>query len=615
VAARAAKSSMMYSGSQTPSSRFPARAVVLSRAAVFGVVLLFLSLGLRLAAIQIRDHERFSRQATRQHRGIAEILPDRGRVLDRNGEVLAFSTRVASVGVSPQLIAEKDKPAAARKLSALLGLKPERTLALLMDPKRRYVELRRRVDSESTIAALESLDVKGIEIREDCRRYYPSATLAAHVVGFVDNEGKGASGAEMAFDSSLVGAAGARVFEKDGQQRRIETLGSKTRPERPGRDVWLTIDRTVQYHLEAALQDVFDETRCDAATGIVIDPSNGEVLALGNRPTFDPNDLASSTSDARRDRSRTDPYPPGSTFKPFVVAAALENRAVSPASTFDCENGTWTYKGRTIRDVHRCGRLSLADVVVQSSNIGMCKVALELGIDGAHDWIRRFGFGSKSGFDLVGESPGKLTPRPKWTETYTLLSVSFGQEMMVTPLQLAAAYSAFGNGGRAVRPHVLLGMSGEDGKLDPAPTEPPRTVLSPEVASTVRSFLERVVSGSRSLQAAIPGYRVAGKTGTAQKFVGGRVVGYLSSFMAFAPAENPRALVYIVVNQPRGQHYYGASVAAPGVRKVLDATLRHLDVPPDDPAALAPAESPTLSLAGGAPSTARGQRPRPEENR
>lgn len=585
------------------SGRFPARAVVLSKAAVVGVILLFFSLGLRLAAIQVRDHDRFARQAARQHRGSAPILPDRGQILDRNGEALAFSNRVSSVGVNPQHIPDSKKVSAARDLSALLDLRPSRTLELLSDPKRRYVELRRRVDSEATIEAIRALEYGGVEIREDYRRYYPSALLASHVVGFVDNEGNGASGAESAFNSALVGTAGARIFEKDGQQRRIETLFSETRPERPGRDVWLTIDRTIQYHLEEALSEISKDTNCVAVTGIVIDPGNGEVLALANRPTFDPNDLGSSSGDARRDRSRTDPYPPGSTFKPFIVAAALENRVVTPESTFDCENGTWTYKGRTIRDVHRCGQLSLADVVVQSSNIGMCKVALKLGIDGAHDWIRRFGFGRATGFDLVGESAGKLTPRPKWTETYTLLSVSFGQEMMVTPLQLAAAYSAFGNGGSVVRPHVLLGTSDEEGRLVRAEKEPPRPVLSPEVAATVRSFLERVVSTSRSLQAAIPGYRVAGKTGTAQKFVNGRVVGYLSSFMAFAPADRPAALVYIVVNEPRGQHYYGSSVAAPGVRKVLEATLRHLDVPPDDPAAVSPAGLPPLSIE--APRTAR----------
>ncbi len=588
-------------------SRFPARAVVLSKAAVVGVALLFFSLCLKLAAIQVRDHERLARAAARQHRGAAPIQPERGRVLDRNGEVLAFSTRVSRVGLDPRRVSDADKPDVARALSALLALRPERTLELVSDPRRHYVELRRRVDSEETLAAVRALGIPGMEIREDHRRYYPGGGLVAHVVGFVDNEGRGASGAEKSFDRELVGEAGRRVFEVDGKQRRIETLVAETRPETPGRDVWLTIDRTIQFHLESALDDVFRETRSDAVTGIVIDPRNGEVLALGNRPSFDPNEIGESPPDALRDRSRTDPFPPGSTFKPFIVAAALENGVVTPESTFDCEEGSWTFRGRTIRDVHRCGVLTLADVVVQSSNIGMCKVALKLGIAGAHDWIRRFGFGSPTGFDLIGESSGKLTPRPKWTETYTLLSVSFGQEMMVTPLQLVAAYSAFANGGAVVTPRVLLGTSGPDGRLERAPAPAPRPALSPEVAATVRSFLERVVSTSRTLDARIPGYRVCGKTGTAQKFADNRVVGYLSSFLAFAPAERPEALVYVVVNQPRGRHYYGSSVAAPAVKRVLEATLRHLDVPGDAesrdwPGTTAPLsiQAPRTARAGGA---------------
>ena len=355
--------------------------------------------------------------------------------------------------------------------------------------------------------------------------------------------------------------------------------GRRESPE-PGGDVVLTIDMVIQHFLERQVQWAFEKWEAESAIGIVVSPSDGKILALANRPTFDANRLREARTSDLVNRALTDPFAPGSTFKPIVFGAALDAGVLQATDTFDCGGGEWRFDRRLLHDVHPSGELDVEGVLVKSSNIGAAKIGLRLGGRRLREAIQAFGFGKKTGIVLGGESSGRMTQPRNWTDTYTTVSVSFGQEILVTPMQLAMGFSALVNGGRYHAPRIVDHWIDRDGNVETPFTPVMRRVISSEASAEIREMLVAVCEEGSGKPARVPGYRVGGKTGTTEKFKGKRKSGYVSSFVAFAPAQNPRLCVLVMVNEPKGAHY-GRIVAAPAVGRVLADSLAYLEVPPD----------------------------------
>lgn len=408
-------------------------------------------------------------------------------------------------------------------------------------------------------------------------RFYPSKTLAAQVLGFVGTEGKGLSGLEYAWEKELHGTDGERRVVKDGAGDPISTID--TTKVQPGKDVELTIDSQLQLQTESVLSRVGQKFSPKGASAIVMDPRTGSVLAMANYPKLDANDPSASTPEAQQNRALGFTYEPGSTFKAVTVSGALQEHKVTPATMFDLPP-TLQVEDRVIKDAEDRGpeTLSVAGIIAQSSNIGTVKVAQTLGATDFDGWVHKFGFGKPTGIDMGGEEQG-LVLRHKDYSGVSLANFAIGQGLSVTPIQMAAAYSAIANGGILRSPHIVKDVNGE-------PTKEPagHRVISSKTASSVRTMLEGVLGpGGTAHEAAIPGYKLAGKTGTAQKFdtTTGQYskTNYVASFIGFAPANDPKVLVSVVVDEPRGQ-IYGGQVAAPAFQEILNFALPYLKIPP-----------------------------------
>lgn len=551
----------------------------LARVAAATLVFLFALLLGRLFQLQVIQHGFFKRKASALHVKAKTQTGLRGSILDRGGTPLALSTPCRRVVVHTKLVG--DVEGTARALAAACDLPFDATLRAVRS-KRPYVKLVDRVDRNETIHRLEQLRLEGVEIEETEKRSYPHGSLFSHLLGFVGDDQQGLEGIELAYDSSLVGELGALDYEQDGRQRPFFSVGLPDRVPGAGRSVVLTVDTVIQYFLDREVEEAYRRYQPESVSGVVLNPWDGSILAIANRPNFDPNRFLDAPRDAWRNRALGDSYAPGSTFKPIVASAAFERGLVSADEQIFCENGRWNHEGRVVSDAHSHGMLAFRDVLVKSSNVGMAKVGLRIGRDGMIELLKRFGFGRKTGIDLPGEASGTVTPASRWTEKFTTVSVSFGQEIAVTPLQLATAFATFANGGYAVKPRIverIVSATGE--QIHPIRVEP-RRILPLPVAETVRGILEEVVARGTGVPARIAGYRVAGKTGTAERFVGGRRDGYIGSFVAFAPAEEPAIVVLLMLNGVRGAEYYGGTVAAPGVKRVVEDTLLYLGIPPDD---------------------------------
>jgi len=561
-----------------------------------GVALIFLSglVGIfalvagRIVQLAGPAGDRLRSLANRQHTVTLPLPARRGRILDCRGRMLAGSMLVPSIYADPGLI--KDIEATAARLERIVGI-PAGEIATVIAARRhrRFVWIRRFVTTRQA-EEVKRLRLAGVAVMLEPRRCYPMGQLAAHVLGFVGAEGRGLEGLEYRYDRYLQGKAGRKVCWRDAAGRIIGLVPRGYQPPQPGCDLLLNIDAFVQYTAEQALEEAVRHFEAAGGVAIVTEPDTGQILALACRPAFDPNYFRDAPESTLRNRAVTDPVEPGSTFKPFIAAAALQEGLVRPGETFYCHDGAYRMGRRILHDHHPYGKLTFEQVVAKSSNIGMALIGQRLGNARMWRYLRLFGFGSRTGIDLPGEAVGIVLPLSRWT-SYSTGSVPMGQEVAVTPVQLITAFNALVNGGLLVQPKVVRAVVAPDGSIVLDRTRPTviRRVLSPATARYMaRVVLKAVVNEGTGRRARLARWQVIGKTGTAQVAMpgGGGYIpdAYVSSFLAAAPASNPKVSVLVMVFRPnRKIGHYGGTVAAPAARKILAATLEYLGVPPEPP--------------------------------
>ena len=533
----------------------------------------------RAFQLMVIEGGRLGAMAREDYTGRVKLPPMRGAIYDRNGRELALSVQVWSIYAHPDKIS--DRKQAAKKLASIINEKPAEIMTIL-DPKTKFAWIRRRVPS-SVAEAVRSAGIEGVVVVPEPGRYYPAKELAAHVIGFVGRENQPLEGIEKRYDEMLRGDQGTLLQIRDAHSRTISVLGPD-RLEQGTHDVVLTIDNDLQYKAHQALKEAV--TKRDATGGhcIVANPDTGEILAMAVMPEFNPNSFDAYSSEARRNRAVTDSFEPGSVFKAFLLAAALEEGAVSPETAFDCENGSYSIGGSTIRDVHKHGILTAAEVVAKSSNIGAIKMGMRLGYEKLARYLKRFGFGRKTSSDFLGEREGFIRD-PSRAKLIDQATVFFGQGITVTSLQLAMAFSALANGGKLMKPIIVKKILNEHGEtIKENHPSVVRRVITSRTSDLVTMILEGVVSkeGTAPL-AAIEGYRVAGKTGTAQK-VDPLTKRYsdrkfVAVFGGYIITEKARLVVVVVIDEPRGVSY-GGVVAGPVFREVGRWSANNLGMDP-----------------------------------
>jgi len=538
----------------------------------------------RLGYLQLFRHSEYMARAQRQQKRVIEITPKRGAIYDRNMHPLAMSLQVDSTFAIPSELGD-NKAQAAKLLSGVLNI-PRDLLEAKFESGATFVWIARKLPPEKR-EAVEALNLKGIYFQKENQRFYPKRDLAAHVLGFVDLDEKGLGGIEYELDEQIRGKSEKIIVMADARQRWFD--GGEAQRER-GANVVLTLDEKVQYIAERELGAAITKTRAIAGTVVVMNPSTGEILALANWPKFNPNAASDAPAEARMNRGVSALYEPGSTFKLITLAAAFDQGITRPGEVFDCENGAVYVAGHRIRDHKPFGLLSVSDILAQSSDVGAIKIALRLGAPKFYDYIRAFGFGQPTGVDLPGESKGILRRLENWS-AISIGSISMGQEVGVTPIQLASAVSAIANGGLLYKPHVIAELRRGDRALPTkgllAPTEP-RRVIQAETAATLRQLMEGVVLHGTGPLARLDGWTAAGKTGSAQKIdpATGRYspTQLIASFTGFAPISNPAVTILVSLDSPVGQHE-GGQVAAPVFKRIAEQVLPYLDVPRDVPLA------------------------------
>jgi cell division protein FtsI (penicillin-binding protein 3) len=549
---------------------------------VAGVALLWTSAVFgRLSYLQLFKHGEYLARAQRQQQRIIEITPKRGIIYDRNMRALAMSVPVKSAFAVPAEIA--DESLAARLLSGVLGV-PQDVLETRMASSRSFVWISRKLPPEK-VEAIEALNLKGIYFQDENQRFYPKRDLAAHVLGFVDPDEKGLAGIEYELDSQIRSKSEKIVVMADARQRWFD--GGEAQRER-GANVVLTLDEKIQYIAQRELLAAIEKTHALAGSVIVMNSNTGEILAMANWPRFNPNVASEAPAESRMNRAVAALYEPGSTFKLITLAAAFDQDITRPNEVFDCENGAIYIAGHRIRDHKPFGLLNVADILAQSSDVGAIKIAVRLGAPRFYEYIRAFGFGSPTGVDLPGESKGLLHRLENWS-AISIGSVSMGQEIGVTPIQLITAVSAIANGGLLIKPHVVQQIKRGEQVL---PTRAslsaaePKRVIRPETAATLRGLMEGVVLKGTGKLAHLDGWTAAGKTGSAQKIdpATGRYspTQLIASFTGFAPINNPAVAILISLDSPVGLRE-GGQVAAPVFKRIAEQVLSYLDVPRDVP--------------------------------
>ena len=543
------------------------RLLVVAFAALFLV-----ALG-KAAWIQVIDGRSYEAMASRQHRETIEIPAGRGTIYDRTGKPLAIGEQATTVYADPRHVVAPMK--ASVKAATALGLDPDEVYPSLRDRDKRFVFVQRKADPVKA-AVLQQLDVAGLGFYPEERRSYPQGEVGAHLLGFAGTDNKGLDGLEKSLDRSLAGTSGFEVVVRDPTGKPIDVVTS--RKERPGRNVVLTLDHQLQANAEQILARAVMRWRARGATAIVMDPRSGAILAMANAPTFDANAFTSAPAEARRNRAVTDLYEPGSTFKIVTIAGALEDNVVAPETAFWLQPKIQV-ADRVIREAHvrTTERMTVSQILSESSNVGTITVAQKLGGSELASWIDRFGFGRRTGSELPGESPGIVLPYDRWSGS-TIGTVPIGQGIAVTPLQMVSAYAAIGNGGVMPPAHVVQKIGGKKVRHGQG-----RRVVSRHTADRMTAMFRDVVVEGTGTEAAIPGYTVAGKTGTANKAENGVYVAkYVASFVGLVPARNPKLAILVMVDEPHGQ-IWGGVVAAPIFRDVARFALQYLEVPPDAP--------------------------------
>ncbi len=563
------------------------------------IVLAFSALGVRLVMLQILDAPAYAKIALDQRKRVITYPARRGTIFDRSGQELAISVDMQTVWADPKLVDDPDGEAAL--LAPLLGMKTETVADKLRGSVSgdRFEYIARQV--EPKIANdIDELELAGVYMKPEAKRYYPNEKLASHVLGFADLDGIGVAGIEKQYEDILEGTPGRMVLEQDPAGNPLpQAEFTYERPE-PGRALFLTIDKEIQYFTERTLAQAADLYNAKAATAVIMRPSSGEVLAMANVPDFDPNDPGESKLEALRNRAVTDQYEPGSIFKPVTFSAALEEGVVKPKSEFVVPD-SFPYIDRVFHDSHPhpVENMTVSDILTDSSNVGTIKIGLELGEELLDQYVRDFGFGAPTGLDFHGEIAGSVLPREDWSGT-TIATVPIGQGIAVTAMQMASAYSTIANGGMWTEPKLLSATMNPDEKIVASPDPARKRIVSRRTADQLTKMMVRVVDEGTGLEAQVPGYIVAGKTGTAQKVdeSGGYGEEYVASFAGFAPAKNPEIAMVVSFDEP--DQIYGGSTAAPTFATIAEFALRRLGVPPQEDAAEAARET-AIEEAGAAP--------------
>ncbi|HSP15945.1 MAG TPA: penicillin-binding transpeptidase domain-containing protein [Thermoanaerobaculia bacterium] len=536
----------------------------------------------RLIQIQIVRHDEYTNRAMRQQERTLDLSPVRGAILDARGRVLAESVAAESIYADPQAIT--NRRAVAAKLSPILDI-PAREIEARLKSDAGFVWIARQVPLE-VAAQVRTLGIGGIDFIEDHRRAYPRGSLAASVIGYAGVDGEGLAGVEHSFDSYVRGKPGRVTVLRDARRGMYLVGGEGLNRAVDGNDVVLTIDSVVQFITERALGKAVEKYHGAGGAAIVMDARDGDILAMASYPTFDPNRFGDFPPWSWRNRNTQEMYEPGSTFKIVTASAGIEEGVVTPSQILDCGNGAIQIADVEIHEHGggHYGLMTFEDVMVHSSNVGTIRVALALGEKRMYDYVRRFGFGERTNVQLPGEATGLLRRLNRWSDV-SVASISIGQEIGVTPLQLVRAIGTVANGGMRLEPRVIERVVDASGKTIYAPERPKsQRVISERTAAVLNEILKSVVYRGTGERAALPEHVVAGKTGTAQKAVRGGYAPdkFIASFGGYVPADRPRLVILVVVDEPKGEQF-GGVIAAPAFREIAEATLHYLRVPPSVP--------------------------------
>ena len=575
------------------------------RLAVFGIVLGFwgLTVGFRLAQVQIVRGSAYRSRARQQQERTVRLSPRRGSIFDRANRELAVSVEAFSAFAVPDKITNPSGEA--RELSAILGV-PAREILPRLTAEKAFSWVARKID-DSAAEKLRQRRLPGIDLLPEARRYYPNESLAANVLGYVGLDGEGLGGVEFEYDGSIRGREGEMRVSRDARQEGYALTPIPGREGRQGSAIVLTLDRDLQFVAEQELARAIAETGARDGSVVAMDPRTGDVLAMASFPTFDPNRYSQFSSADWRNLPISNSYEPGSVFKVVTGSAMIESGIAAPEDPVDCGQGTIQVGNFVIHDAEheRYGIIPFSQVIAKSSNVGMVRLGLRLGPQRLYSAVRAFGIGESTGIDLPGENAGILRQVSQWS-LLSNASISYGQEVSVTPVQLGVAMSVIANGGYRVRPRIRARTIDPDGRESAAAPVPPRRVLSPATVSSMNEILRSVVVEGTGKRAAAEGYLVAGKTGTAQKAIGH---GYsrdkfVATFAGFAPADDPRVVLVVTIDEPRGQ-YFASEVAAPVFGRILSRMLPMLGVPPTGSVVPAPA-APPMQIAQARPVFASG---------
>ena len=540
------------------------------------IIVWMTAIGAKLVWLQVKQHESLVARAIRQQQAAIELSPMRGVIRDRNSNELARSVTVKSLYATPGDIA--DPAGLADTLSGLLDIDRD-DLYKRLTSDREAVAVKRKLD-DNEVAAIESLGLPGLRFVDEMKRFYVGGPSASHILGFVDIDERGGGGIELSYDKVIRGKGGRLLLDVDALNKSYD---HSVEDPVPGANVTLTIDVVIQSHIEKALAEAIRSTRARGGEIVVLRPATGEILALANYPTFDPNKVSGSTEIQRRNRAIETAFEPGSIFKLVTYSAAVEERLIKPNTLIDCGGGQIRIADRIIHD-HPYGLLTAAQALAKSSNIAAIKLGMRLGNERLARYIERFGFGRRTGIELPGESRGLLQPTTEWGAT-TIGSIPMGHEIGVTAVQAAAAYACIANGGEWVKPHLVDRVTSPLGDVLEEHQPERRQVVSEATAATLKAMLEGVIVHGTGKAARMGGYSAAGKTGTAQKIdeTTGRYsqTKYVASFAGFAPVENPEVACVVSLDEPQGAHLGGA-VSAPVFARVVADTLHLLGVRPED---------------------------------
>ena len=530
----------------------------------------FFTLAARAMWLQGVSNQFLQKQGKSRYERTLELPATRGKIMDRNGQVLASSLPVKAVWAIPDDVLASP-PAKITELARLLGM-PETELRKKLDSDRTFVYLKRQVEMD-VIAQIEKLKIDGLDTRKEYKRFYPQGEVMTHLVGFTNVEDVGQESIELAQQKNLVGAVGSRRVIKDRLGHIVEDVGLSREPH-DGKDITLSVDSKLQYIAFTSIKNAVEKFNAKAGAAVVVDVHSGEVLALANWPTYDPNDRSKLTGEQLRNRVMTDTFEPGSILKPFTVALALDSGRVKPTTMIDTGNGRFTIADRTISDTSAHGVISVADVIMHSSNIGTSKIALSMPPQEMWELFTKVGFGQQPKFGFPGAVAGRVRPYKSW-RPIEQATMSYGNGISVSLIQLAHAYTMFARDGD------VIPLSFQKVSKNPVGTQ----VIKPETARQMRAMLERVVSPiGTAPQAQVRGYRVGGKTGTAYKVENGKYAmprKYIGSFVGMVPMSAPRFIIAVMIDEPRGIYHYGGQVAAPTFATLAANALLAENVPPD----------------------------------